>query len=328
MHNYGAKLSARRRRLWAVVVVAAAGAVTCTGALARPPAGRALFVRDQKLVGSSAQATELLDFCSAMGVKLLLVSVSEPPQDHAGQWEQFLPRAHSRGLSVHAVGGEPDWGLGTEGEERPRRRFQPKPPFEHLNGILTYNLPRRSNQRFDGVLHEIDVWAAERYQQADRASRHAMLSFCIEILRGCRRVVERLGQPVEYGAVIPPDADTEVTRAWQDEEGEAHEYTGPAYTHIIGVVDYVVVRGEADQVDALIDAARDEMQMASRLAGSAYLAVQTAAANGVPAEATFGDDGRAAMERVLPVVEEAFAEQKGFRGVAIDCYGTYRAMEP
>jgi len=315
------------RCLRVVAGVVAAGVLATTGALARPPAGRALFVRDESLVTNRDKAAQLLDFCVAKRVKLLLVSAADPSQQ-ADRWADFLQRAHSRELTVHALGGQPEWGLAAGSEERPGRGFGPKPPFEHLNRILTFNLPRPSGQRFDGVLHEIDVWATERYRQADQAAQHDILSFYIETLCGCWEAVQRLGQPLDYGAVLPPDADTVVTRAWEDEHKEKHEYTGPAYVHVAGIVDYVVVRDYADTEDRLLDAARDELRAASGYNGAAYIAVQTAAADGVPAAATFSDEGEAAMEDVLATVTAAFAEHKAFRGVAIDCYETYRALKP
>lgn len=296
--------------------------------LARPPKGPALFVRDEKLVRMEAQATRLLDFCMAKRIGLLLVSVSEPPQQHGDKWASFLSRAHSRGLKVHALGGAPEWGLGTERRGRSGTSFAAKAPFEHLNGIVSYNFPRPSKERFDGLVHEMDVWATGRYQGADGAEKHSILSFYVEILRGCRRAARSVGQGIDYGAVIPPDAETEVIRAWEDAQGHTYEYTGPLYAHVIGVVDYVIVRDHADAVDRLLDAARDEVQTASRLDVLVYLAVQTARPNGIRSEATFGDDGEAAMQGALSTVGEAFGEHRAFRGVAIDCYRTYRSLGP
>jgi hypothetical protein len=301
---------------------------------------RAMCVRSEQAALGGRSGDALLELCTAQRIELLLAAAPEPKGDAQQRWRSFLSRAHERGIRVHALAGEAQWGLVQESAapgdrpEGPMLAAGRSLALRHIGSIIAYNRSVASGERFDGVHHDIPIWHTEEYASAKDSPRRAtILANYVEQLWGCAHFLRTLGRVAietdgpagEFGTSIAAGLDEATT--W-GKPGQYKEATLPASQQVIRTADYTVVMIAADTSDAIVGAARQYVQFAGEVSRQVFVGVSTAPVGDAGASATFGDASRGSMEQVLAEVFARLRAEPGFGGIVIDSYSTYAAMKP
>ncbi len=293
-------------------------------AAARPPAGRALFARDESLVSRDEQATELLDFCTANGVALLLLGWDGEGRE-AQAVRSFLDRAHARGLAVYALAGHPEWGAQAGEPGQPIGRDA----LNHVLRVLEHNRGNPPSGRFDGIVHEVDVRASAEYQAADADGRRGLLSSSVEIISACQRSVLHMARDLAYGAVVPDDLDEKYTRVWAErtEEGQqTRSLEAPTSEHLLQAVSLAVILTSAGTPPDAIAAVQDPVRRAGRLGRDFYVGLRLGAEHDGRSDGPPPVDQPTAVDALLRAIGLTFGQSPLYRGEAIDDYARYVAL--
>ncbi|HWD41173.1 MAG TPA: hypothetical protein VG944_20155 [Fimbriimonas sp.] len=266
---------------------------------------RALWVwHGQPLIQDNKERAKFYDFLAApkgnSSARISVIFLSRVGIESPKEFKKignFIAQSHERGIRVDYLCGEAYYAA-------PERH---KDGFWQLEYMLRYNRQVPAKSRFDGIQFDVEPYMLPKWP-APRLV-HGYLSF----LSGCKRRIEESRQPVQLGAAIP---------RWFD----AKELNG-LYRSVLDRVDYAAVMDYVDRAEAFVHDAKNTVAYASLKGKDAWLGAE---ATELPDEpmATFYKLGNARMEEAFRAASTAFFKQRGFAGVAIEYYETYRALKP
>lgn len=244
---------------------------------------RAMWVWDAPDAG-------LIDFSIANGVTDLYLHVS-PGFSSDASVTSFLTDAHTAGLEVHAMAGDPAWARDSG------------PWTAWVDEVAAHG-------RFDGVVFDVEPylhpdWGTKKRNRLIRS-----------YLSGLDEATQRAGG-LPVLAAVP---------FWFDGITVKRD---PLVQHVLGATDGIVVMAYRDHalgVDGIIDVAATEASLAASMGRLFLVGVETAPATFD--KVTFAEEGRHFMESELGVVEAEFAANAGFGGFVIHHYGSYAGMAP
>jgi hypothetical protein len=173
--------------------------------------------------------------------------------------------------------------------------------------VLAYNASAPAKRRFDGFQFDVEPYALSGWPSP------ALHSGFLRLYEQSKELIKQAGSSMLLGAAIP---------RWFD----APELGG-LYKEIIDRTDYVAVM---DYVSTSKDFVKDPaktVEYANRAGKQAWLGAE---ATRLPTEpmATFFEKGNAAMEAAFAAAQQAYGVNRGFAGVAVEYYETYRALRP
>lgn len=271
------------RRVGATAVLAVSLLVSgATPAIATTGA-RALWVWDEP-------RSEIVGFAAANGITDVYIHAPPGFSDDA-RFSGFIAAAHSKGIAVQAMAGDPAWardgGAWTGWVEE----------------VVAHG-------GFDGVVFDV-----EPYVHPDWGTRKQS--------RLIRSYLAGLDSAVGAAGGLPALA---AVPFWFDEVRVKRD---TLLDRVVAASDGIVVmayRDHAEGVDGIIDVSSTEAALASSMGRIFVIGVETGPA--LPEKVTFAEEGRTFMENELAIVAGHYGLTDGFGGIAVHHYGSYSTMTP
>ncbi len=167
--------------------------------LASPLNNRSLFVWDTGIVGNETAVNDMLDFAEAKGVDILYLDAAGLIPGFSGDpadYDSLLTAAHSRGLQVYALLGNPWWGVAC-GENLPGQIECIDDGAAAWQAIVSYQ-SNGNYEDFDGFIDDTEPYIADT---ADWWNRTAIRAQMLLDYHNAARAA--LGPDAYYVAVIP-----------------------------------------------------------------------------------------------------------------------------
>jgi hypothetical protein len=232
----------------------------------------------------------VIDFALADGFTDLYLH-TPPGFSRDPEYLPFVNTARSAGLQVHAMGGDPSWAWGGSDWGN------------WVDEIITFGT-------FDGIVfdvepHTLPDWSAKRRNRLIRSYLSAL-------------------DDASSRAGSLPTLST-VPFWWDDPAFESKKRL--LIEHVLDRTNGIIImayRDHAQGVDGIIEHSATEANMAAALGKQFIVGIETGFA-GLD-KVSFAEEGRAAMESELSLVESAFAGNAAYGGIAIHHYGSYSAM--
>ncbi len=193
--------------------------------------GRAMWVWRSEFLNSVMQSDYFLDFARAHRISVLFLFYSEAMQRDASAMRGFLRRAHERGISVHALNGEPGW---SRKENRERAAT-------FIEAVKAFNLNSDHSARFDAVHLDVEPHALPEWDApASDASRGVLLDEYVEFVAWA---ASRVGHALPLFVDVPP---------WY---GNGRAGAPGVIERIRGNVDGIVLMAYAGEADRILGSA-------------------------------------------------------------------------
>jgi len=267
---------------------------------------------------------EFFQFCRAKGVNGVYLTTgpvvrSKKPLD--GEVRLFLRRAHSHGLKVFALSGDPHFSLASHHAGVLKR----------LEWALAMG-GKDAASHFDGVEFDIEPHVLKEFA----AERERILREHLDLVMSLRNRVRGARKGFVLGFSVPFWFDTQSPQkslvTWRAERL-------PVTFHMLkilnglaagqGRIAIAAYRDKAHGSNGSIRHSRDEIEFAASHAGNVRVVIgqETKDVRGEP-KITFWQEGEKELESKIAAIVEAFNNQSVFGGVAIHHYKTYRALKP
>lgn len=263
----------------AAVVASTLVAASPSGASSNP---RALWVWD-------GPVDSAIDVAQADGFDTLFVHA--PPGFDPSNYSAFVDRAHSVGVSVYAMAGDPAWAT--------ERHAWSDWVAEVDDAAI-----------FDGAVADVEPYLLAGW--SDGSQRRLIESY----LRSLDRA-HKEARTIELVATVPFWWDAPEF----DRKGQSLAERVVARSDGIVVMAY---RDHAVGVDGIIEHAGTEIAVAAAAGKAAWVGVETADV-GLD-KVTFHEEGRQFMEGELALVEAEFGAE--YSGIAVHHYGSWTTLQP
>ena len=276
--------------------------------IVEPP--RAMWVWDVKIPASKEATQRLIDFCKVRHVNRVYLAAYSFNEQNTANYRSFNRMAHASGIFVHALGGDPRWGL---------ERYHQQ-PLRWMEDILSYNRSSNLNERFDGVENDTEVYTLGKPWEQNKTT---VLREYLELNRKIMALREIEEADITYGCDIPfwYDDDPSLIVNWNGT-------TKPPSFHILDTVDTVTVmdyRNFTEGPNGSIALAKNEIKYADSVRKKVYIGQETK--EGLyPEYITFAGMTGQEMEREIRKLVEAYAGDPAFAGIAIHHYLSYRRL--
>ena len=259
---------------------------------------RAMWVWGKDLLDRAGEADFLLDFAEARGIGTLFLSASTARiAGGADAFRGFLARAHERGISVEALGGEAAWAT-------PEGRASAD---AFVDAVIAFNAAGKERERFDAVHLDVEPHTLDAWKGAGRA---AIVEGYVGLLQ---RACERTGK-----AALRLSADVPVQFA-KVEYGE-----GTLSDAVATRTDAVAVMAYGPGPGALTRATQGQVEAAERAGKRVWVGLSAdtkdlpPAAEGLPREM--------ALEGLADEAFAAYRNWHSFSGIAVHDYARYRDL--
>ncbi len=259
-------------------------------------------------VNSKEIRKELLNFCEATAIEAMYIYLGEDPinktpQSYQDGLAEFIREAHSRGIEVEALQGNPLWALKANHHQ----------VLNWVGGYLEFNKVRPKEEKIDGVSLDIEPYLTSDWETGDREKLKADF---LEVLVDLRQMIdkEKGDHHFYFGVAIP----VFYKNSPELEEG------------ILKQVDYAALMDYYDTTTDIVENARFHIDMANRAGKKIVIGVETQdliQMNQGKRRNTFYEEGWAEMEQELKKVAETYMKAPGFGGLAIHCYDSYRLLQ-
>ncbi len=229
---------------------------------------------------------EIVDFAVERGIDVLYLNAAPGFSSQQG-FSEFIALANTSGIEVWALAGDPQWAIDSS------------PMLAWADEVAAFG-------QFVGLSIDVEPWALSGWSSS-KDRRKIIRSY----LAGLDAVSNRNALPVN--AAVP---------FWFDDR--AYGKRTKLIDEVMRRVDAVSVlayRDTASGPDGIIELTSYEVQRGAELGVDVVIAVETDAV--APDKVTFAEEGVAAMEAELALVEAAYAGSPGFAGLAIHHYGSY-----
>ncbi len=269
-----------------------------------------MWVWDARIVSEPKPRLRLLNFCRRHGIGTLYLSAYHLSEPFGSSYRQFNRLAHRAQIQVHALAGDPRWGLS---------RYHPI-PLQWIDSIRQFNAAVSPEERFDGVHTDVEV-----YLLSDAWNREPgrLLGGYLDLNRKIAEALKGNGNSLVFGVDIPFwfDDDSDYRILWQG------SVKPPSY-HVLDTVDTVTVmayRNFADGSDGTIRLVSLELEYADRV-GKRVVIGQETQEDLLPDYITFGKTSCGQMGRELKKILQAVGQRPSFGGFAVHHYESYKKL--
>lgn len=273
-----------------------------------PP--RAMWVWDVTIPASKESTKRLLEFCKSKNINRLYLSAHNFSEEASKNFKQFNQNAHNNGIFVHALGGDPRWGL---------ERYHQQ-PLRWVEDVLSFNRASKPAERFDGIQNDIEVYLLGK---AWEQNKEGMLKEYLDLNRKIIELRQIEEADIIYACDIPfwYDDDSSLVVNWNGT-------SKPASFHILDTTDSVTImdyRNFAEGANGSIELAAKEVAYAATVNKKIYIGQETK--EGLyPPYITFGGQTEENMEKQIKKLVEAYINNPGFAGIAMHHYTSYRKL--
>ena len=273
-----------------------------------PP--RAMWVWDVKIPSSPDATKRLLEFCKSKSINRLYLSAYYFNEQTIRNFRAFNHLAHNYGIFVHALGGDPRWGL---------ERYHQQ-PLRWVEDILSFNRSSRPRERFDGIQNDTEVYLLGKPWEENKEK---ILKEYLDLNKKIVELRQIEEADIIYACDIPfwYDDDPSLILNWNGE-------TKPPSFHILDTIDSVTImdyRNFADGPNGSIALAKNEIDYAASIKKKIYIGQETKE-NLYPEYITFAGMTEQEMESQIKKLLEAYRNNPGFAGIAIHHYLSYRRL--
>lgn len=273
-----------------------------------PP--RAMWVWDVNIPPSHEATKSLLEFCRSKNINRLYLSAYNFNEQSCKNYRQFNRLAHSYGVFVHALGGDPRWGL---------ERYHQQ-PLRWVGDILSFNRSSKPKERFNGIQNDTEVYLLGKPWGQNK---EGILKEYLDLNKKIVDLREIEEADIIYACDIPfwYDDDPSVAVNWNGQ-------IKPPSFHILDTVDSITImdyRNFADGPNGSIALAKNEIGYADSVKKKVYIGQETQE-NLYPEYITFGGMSEQEMEAQIKKLVEAYITSAGFAGIAMHHYTSYRKL--
>ena len=249
---------------------------------------------------------------------------------------EFIADAHSRGLKVEFLSGDPTWALSMVNEYTSLPYNQPS--MEVLQLVLDFNAASSPEERFDGVQYDVEPYLLtfdNGYPVSwENSDDRAIIwdQYCASLVTWQGMVDDHntsADDDVRFGAAIP----------FYWENGD--ESTAPAnHQAVQSIVDYIAIMDYSVNAGDVVDRATDELAYAESIGkqDSVYIGLESIEISWRELSGgyfekqylrtvSFHDSDNAALQSAVDYVEGEVKEQIGYAGMALHYYEDVRHGE-
>lgn len=206
----------------------------------------------------------------------------------------FVIEAHRKKMRVDFLTGDASWALPTGHDTG----------LSFLQAVLKYNQAAPVAARFDGIQYDVEPYLLKGWPDA------SMIEGYLSFLDKAKALAKG---KLLLGAAIP---------RWFDEP----MFHG-LHKKVIDRLDYVALMDYVDTAPAFVNDGKNEVDYASQTGKKAWLGAETQALDDEPT-ATFFAKGNKVMEQAFNSADSTFKGKKGYGGVAIHFYDSYKKLKP
>ena len=296
-------------------------------ASATEPAARtsAMWVyKTEALMADPAARTELFAFCHARAITDLFwathyagtgtaLVIDPAPELHA-----FLREASAHGLRLHALSGDPSHVLPAHHER----------VLARVDATIDFNNAAPANERFAGVHFDIEPHGLPAWKNAATAEKCELLTQLVEVNAKAVARLKSRASDMLYGADITFWFDKANADGSPVYPVTFRGVTKDATKHLLDLADNVGImsyRDKATGPNGIVSLVEKTIRYADTVKGKAYVGIKMAPIG--PAMEGFYGQTEQAMLKALEPIQAAFANDRGYAGLAFFMYGAYREMK-
>jgi hypothetical protein len=209
---------------------------------------------------------------------------------------QFLKEAHTNGLKVEFLDGDPSWAAANMAAGK-----------KTIDYFYSFNKEAKDkDEKFDGVQYDVEPYLLSDWSDANK--KIEIWNGYIELMTYCQTKVDSLNDDTYFGAAIP---------RWFD--------NNPGVTYqkqLQDLIDYVAIMDYVDAANRLISDAGAEVAYASKIGKKVIVGVETQKID--PPTSTYYEEGWGNMEANIYETNEYFKTFSGYSGIAIHHYDYYK----
>lgn len=271
-------------------------------------AGRAMWVwNGSTIITSSSQKAALFSFAasphgtSANAVTKLYFAGGTISQFSNATWvsqmESFLSTAHSNGLTVFFLSGDPSWAT-SSGEST---------GLSYVSAVLNFNTNAASTSRFDGFQFDVEPYLEPGWPST------SLEQGLLNLLWQSYNTISASGQRVALSETIP---------FWYDSSQYGYLDQG-----VMDLTDEVAIMDYTNNAANLASYPTAEMNYASQTGKTVWIGVETTQQSSAPQTSFYGY-GNADMESAFAAALPTLQSQACFAGYAIHDYTGYVNLGP
>ena len=269
-----------------------------------------MWVWDARILLDSHSRDRLLSFCRKQRVNSLYLSAYDLRSPIDEHYRQFNRLAHRAGILVYALAGDPRWG---------KSQYH-HIPLQWVEAVRRFNAASSPEERFEGVHTDVEVYLLSK---SWKEHPEVLLGGYLDLNAKIAQAVRQDSQPLHFAVDIPFwfDDDTSYRILWNGQIKLPTE-------HVLDTVDSVTVlayRNFAEGTDGTIPLVSLEMNYADQIGKKVFVGQETQE-NLYPTYVTFGGTSCRTLRQEIGKVEKAFGHRKGFGGMAIHHYESYRNL--
>jgi hypothetical protein len=242
-----------------------------------------------------------LDFLGRNGVNLLYLQIDE--EIPAGVYSTFISEATSRGIVVHALGGDPNWVL-------PEQKGK---LYQFIDWVNTYNNSVKPVERFNGIHLDVEPYVLPQW----RSDPDKTMGLWMDLVSG-------FVQQVKADTHLTTGADLPV---WLDKVSLNDGYGGKTTLSdwMIHKLDQVALMAYIDNANGIIKAVSNEMDEAEKAGTPVIIGVDTF--NNNEENSSFYAKGSSQMQSELNTVVQALSSKSVFTGYAVHEYQSWSTLK-
>jgi hypothetical protein len=238
---------------------------------------------------------EVLQFLQKNKINLIYLQID--PDVPANEYGDFISKAGTLGIEVHALGGAPNWIL-------PENQIN---MYKLLDWVKNYNKKVQANQQFKGIHLDVEPFVMPVWNQ----NTDTMVGLWTDMVSGFVEEIKKDSPHLIVGADLP---------VWLEKinvpDGHAGRTTLSDW--MIRELDQTTLMAYRDNSNDILSSVAKEMDEAEKDGKSIIVAVETKQSN--DGTITFHDKGQTLMMQELGKVVDTLQSRASFVGYAIHDY--------
>lgn len=250
---------------------------------------KATWLWDTSIIRSDSD--EIIDFSKREGVTTIFLQIQEKVEME--EYRQFIRAAHQENISVHALGGEPDWAYAEKREEGE----------ELLSWLEEYNMGSDPEERFEGIQLDVEPYILKRWEREQEKVVEEWSGNMDSWLQEARRQKLNISVAVPFWLdSIPGPEDSDSFSYW-----------------ILERSDSIAVMSYRDDGEKMYELSKEELEQADELGKSVWIGMElTDTAEGE--HLTFHGKSEKVMNDEAKRAAKLGTPHKSFAGLAVHHY--------
>jgi hypothetical protein len=301
--NFVNQSSARFMVSYVMVIILLLSVVSsaCEAAPPRSKPLKATWLWDTSLISTLENRDSVLQFAKEQSVNRIYVQVN--PDEDKSSYRAFIHAAAAAGIQIHALDGAAHW-------------VQPDHHqliVDMVKWVKDYNASVLETERFTGIQVDIEPYVLPEWQSEQNAM-----------------VTNWIGALALFSSEVKQDTSLTASAAlpfW------LHQIAVPGISgmmlneKLLSLFDEVTLMSYRDQAQAIVDITAADIALGDRLGKKIFIGVETnpsSEGNFV----TFYEEGSAAMNLQLNIIDDLLKSHASYAGIAIHDYTGWKNLKP